>query len=104
MLELGLAPMGIYGVVARTMGQRMGEFAVRLALGASGKDITQMVLGSGVKLAVVNRRGFRMTAPCQVMPSKPHIELPASVRSVFPQNPRLVAEVGGLETTTVSDC
>ena len=52
-LGLGLAALGIYGVIARTMTQRTGEFAIRLALGARVTDITRMVLGSGVKLALV---------------------------------------------------
>ena len=47
MLGLGLAALGIYGVIARTMAQRTGEFAIRLALGTSVGDITRMVLGSG---------------------------------------------------------
>ena len=51
-LGLGLASLGIYGVIARTMAQRAGEFAIRLALGASIENITRMVLASGVKLAL----------------------------------------------------
>ena len=53
LLGLGLAALGIYGVIARTMAQRTGEFAIRLALGASARNITRMVLGSGVKLAFI---------------------------------------------------
>ena len=52
-LGLGLASLGIYGVIARTMAQRAGEFAIRFALGASVKDITHIVLISGVKLALL---------------------------------------------------
>ncbi len=52
-LGLGLAALGIYGVIARTMTQRTGEFAVRLALGASLGQIIRLVLASGVKLACV---------------------------------------------------
>jgi predicted permease len=52
-LGLALASLGVYGVIARTMGQRTGEFAIRLALGASASKIIRMVLGSGVKLAVI---------------------------------------------------
>jgi len=52
LLGLGLASIGIYGVIARTMAQRTGEFAIRLALGASVPDITRLVLASGVKLAL----------------------------------------------------
>jgi putative ABC transport system permease protein len=51
-LGLGLASLGIYGVIARTMAQRSGEFAIRVALGASLGNITRLVLASGVKLAV----------------------------------------------------
>jgi hypothetical protein len=51
-LGLGLASLGIYGVIARTMAQRTGEFGIRLALGAQVRDITRLVLGSGAKLAV----------------------------------------------------
>jgi putative ABC transport system permease protein len=52
-LGLSLAALGIYGVVARTVAQRAGEFGIRLALGAQLNDITGMVLFSGVKLALL---------------------------------------------------
>ena len=52
-LGLGLASLGIYGVIARTMAQRAGEFAIRFALGARVRDITNIVLLSGVKMAVI---------------------------------------------------
>ena len=52
-LGLGLASLGIYGVIARTMAQRTGEFAIRFALGACIRDITHIVLLSGVKMAVI---------------------------------------------------
>lgn len=53
MLGLGLASLGIYGVIARTMAQRTNEFAIRLALGACIRDITRLVLANGIKLAAV---------------------------------------------------
>jgi ABC-type antimicrobial peptide transport system permease subunit len=53
LLGLGLAALGIYGVIARTTAQRTGEFAIRLALGARVQDVTRLVLASGVKLALV---------------------------------------------------
>ena len=51
-LGLGLASLGIYGVIARTMAQRTGEFAIRLALGATLSNINRLVLVSGMKLAL----------------------------------------------------
>lgn len=52
-LGLALASLGVYGVIARTMAQRAGEFAIRFALGARIRDVTQLVLSTGVKLAVI---------------------------------------------------
>jgi putative ABC transport system permease protein len=51
-LGLGLASLGIYGVIARTMAERTGEFGIRLALGGQVENITRLVLVSGVKLAL----------------------------------------------------
>jgi len=53
LLGLALASLGIYGVIARTVAQRTSEFAIRLALGAGVHDIVRLVLGSGVRLALV---------------------------------------------------
>ncbi|MDB6094817.1 MAG: macB 2 [Verrucomicrobia bacterium] len=53
LLGLSLASLGIYGVITRTMAQRSGEFAIRVALGACVRDITRLVLTSGAKLALV---------------------------------------------------
>lgn len=51
-LGLALAAMGIYGVLARTMAQRNGEFAIRLALGATTREISRLVFSSGARLAI----------------------------------------------------
>jgi putative ABC transport system permease protein len=52
-LGLGLAVLGVYGVIARTVAQRTCEFGIRLALGAQVGDITRLVLTSGAKLALI---------------------------------------------------
>ncbi len=52
LLGLALASLGIYGVLARTMAQREGEFAIRLALGASAREIARLVFASGARLAL----------------------------------------------------
>ena len=52
-LGLALASLGIYGVITRTTAQRASEFAIRLALGAHARDITRLVLGAGVRQALL---------------------------------------------------
>jgi putative ABC transport system permease protein len=52
-MALVLGIIGIYGVISYTVSQRMREIGIRLALGAQGGDVLQMVLTQGAKMALV---------------------------------------------------
>jgi predicted permease len=49
-LAVALAAAGIYGVMSYAISQRLQEFGIRLALGASGADIVSLVARHGVAL------------------------------------------------------
>ena len=50
-IGLGLAALGLYGILAYTVTQRTREIGIRMALGAEERSVRTMVMSDGVKLA-----------------------------------------------------
>ena len=52
-LSLGIAALGVYGVISFFTSARTREFGIRLALGATPRQVTKLVLDDAVRLVLI---------------------------------------------------
>jgi len=98
-IALVLTVVGVFSVLAYTVDRRMGEFGVRMALGASRRDLMELVM----------RRGVLLTLLGVVLGLSGSLALTRYLQSLLfetsAQDPWVLAAVGGiLLATSVLAC
>src|SRR5262249_56212375 len=70
-----MATLGVYGLVSYGVRQRTVEIGTRMALGAVGRDVLALVIGSGLKMAGarVPVRGVARLGPGSPLPPLLHL-------------------------------
>jgi putative ABC transport system permease protein len=84
-LALALAVVGLYSLVSYLVAERTHEIGVRMALGADPADVTRLVIGHGVKLALA---GLALGIPAALVFSR---VLTSLLYSVSPTDPVVFA-------------
>jgi len=81
MVALALSALGLYGVLAYAVNQRMREFAVRIALGATPRQLFRMVLHDGMVmlLAGIGLGAFGALAAARMLDAVLTSVLPSDV-------------------------
>ncbi len=89
-LAVVLASIGLYGVMAYMVGQRTGEFGIRMALGAGPGAMQRMVVLHGLKLAAA---GILLGALAALGLTR---LLQSFLFEVHPSDPRIYAAISAL--------
>ena len=84
-VALLLAAVGIYGVVAYGVTQRMREFGIRVAIGATRRDVSRLVVWQGTSMALAGSViGLLIaTAGSRVMSNLVYGVVPRDVASIL---------------------
>jgi ABC-type antimicrobial peptide transport system permease subunit len=89
-LALVLAAIGIYGLIAYSVGQRTYEIGIRMAMGAKPRDVLRLVVGHGMRLTAI---GIAAGVVCGILVTRLMVSL---LFNVPPYDPVTYAAVSAL--------
>jgi putative ABC transport system permease protein len=76
-----LAALGLYGILAYSVEQRMREIGVHIALGARNREIVRLIIGNGMRLALL---GIAIGVPAALALTRSMRDLLSGVTSTDP--------------------
>jgi predicted permease len=88
-LALVLASVGLYGVLGYAVARRAAEIGVRLALGATPRDVVRLVVGRSLGVVAI---GLGVGLPATLLLSKP---LAGLLYGVEPSDPLILSAAAG---------
>jgi putative ABC transport system permease protein len=92
-VALALAMVGIYGIISFSVSERTREIGIRMALGAKRRDVLKMILGQGMRVAML---GVTVGIAIALMLTRLLTTLLFEVRATDPRTFVLVAMMLGL--------
>ena len=98
-LALMLAAIGIYGLLAYSVGQRTHEIGIRMAMGAKSEDVLRMIVREGMKMALIGAAiGFAISVPLPKIFGAMFVDLHANEPRLFVLVPALILAVAVIAT------
>jgi putative ABC transport system permease protein len=99
LLALVLAGIGIYGLIAYSVGQRAREIGIRMAMGAGKPHVLRMVVGEGMKISAVGAAiGIVIALPLPKLFESMFEDFPAREPGLFVVVPFLLLMIGAFAT------
>jgi putative ABC transport system permease protein len=99
LLALVLAAIGIYGLIAYSVGQRTHEIGIRMAMGAGTPHVLRMVVGEGMKVAAIGAAaGFVLALPLPKLFQAMFYDFPVTARGLYVLVPGVLLVISALAT------
>jgi putative ABC transport system permease protein len=99
LLALVLAAIGVYGLIAYSVGQRTHEIGIRMAMGAGTPHVLRMVVGEGMKVAAIGAAaGFVLALPLPKLFQSMFYDFPVTAPGLYVLVPGVLLVISAVAT------